>query len=798
LSRKRLVLVSAVSAVLVALVVFGIVLSRQRLRRHRVFRLAPAAKEPVRKVPGVPPVEEWTAQFERLPADDLAELLEQIAAKQPDLYSKWQLAYLHARTLLEKNELAAAQKKLAPFLANGHELRDLALFHQAELDDARDDDAAASRDRNALIFGYPSSIYREQSIDDETDYLASLKDPKPLVDFAAKLFASSDTARRRDFNARIVESLVGAGDLNAALPKGLGLLQGGTTDDASDRVSRALDRPEILKRMNAAQWAQMGYSFQNHRHFDRAVALLTMALNAGGGKRDDLQFAIGRSFFGNEKYAEAQQTYLRGASGTADLRMKSQFLWHAARSVQLLGDDATAERLMTASISVPVQSPSSIAALTQRIRTRMKQRRAADAAADLAQLRKLAPNDHAVVEGSLAYAIAMIGAGNNGAAIVTLNAVPPKLLNKWDRPEFAYWRARALEASDPRASFAAYLSVLRSEVPTHFAYFARQRLDAPSMQAKVAQEVAARDAQVAQLVASKNYLAAKQIATDRVLLSSRDPKAIQTLTAIYRQLPPYRAILDLQPAAFPRFPNVPADRASLLMAMGLFDEATDAAIRRYPLRPLGSALTQSLALNRGNASKQSIYAIEVLMKSVPNDFVPELLPRAVRELLYPRYFSTFIEEDSKKFGADPSLVLSIMREESRFNPRAKSEAAARGLLQFIITTAREIGRDVGLVDVAPEELYDPRVIIRLGAKYIGSLLKEFGGNRYRVAAAYNAGPKQTALWSRLSPADGDDFFLSSVNFDETKDYVRKVLNSYKRYAEIYGNAGVQGGLRAEP
>ncbi|HWS73391.1 MAG TPA: lytic transglycosylase domain-containing protein [Thermoanaerobaculia bacterium] len=798
MSRKRLVLVSAVSAVVVALLVFGIVLSRQRLRRHRVFRLAPAAKEPVRNVLGVPPVSEWTAQFERLPADELDELLEQIEAKQPELYAKWQLAYLHARTLLEKNELDAAAKKLAPYLANGNELRDLALFHQAELDEAREDDAAASRDRTALIFGYPTSIYREQTIDDETDFLAALKDPKPLVDFATKLFPSSDTARRRDLNARIVESLVRSGDGNGALAKGLGLLQGGTTDDASDRVSRALDRPDILKRMTAAQWAQMGFSFQNHRHFDRAVVLLTMALNGGGGKRDDLQFAIGRSWFGNEKYAEAQQTYLRGASGTADPRMKSQFLWHAARSAQLLGDDAAAERLMTASIAVPAQSPSSIAALTQRIRTRMKQRHAADAAADLAQLRKVAPSDHAIVEGSLAYAIAMIGAGNNGAAIATLNAVPPKLLNKWDRPELAYWRARALEAGDPRASFAAYLAVLRSEVPTHFAYFARQRLDAPSMQAKVAQEVGARDAQVAKLIASKNYLAAKQIATDRVLLSPRDAKAMQTLTAIYRQLPAYRTVLDLQPAAFPRFPNVPADRASLLMAMGRFDEATDTAIRRYPLRPLGSALTQSLALNRGNASKQSIYAIEVLMKSVPNDFVPELLPRAVRELLYPRYFSTYIDEDSKKFGADPSLVLSIMREESRFDPRAKSEAAARGLLQFIITTAREIGRDVGLVDIAPEELYDPRVVIRLGTKYIGSLLKEFGGNRYRVAAAYNAGPKQAALWSRLSPAEGDDFFLSSINFDETKDYVRKVLNSYKRYGEIYGGAGVQGGLRAEP
>ena len=143
-------------------------------------------------------------------------------------------------------------------------------------------------------------------------------------------------------------------------------------------------------------------------------------------------------------------------------------------------------------------------------------------------------------------------------------------------------------------------------------------------------------------------------------------------------------------------------------------------------------------------------------------------------------------------------VMAIMREESRFNPRAKSEAAARGLLQFIITTARDIGRDIGLVNVTDEDLYDPRVIIRLGAKYVSTLSKQFENDRYATVAAYNAGPHQVALWQRLSPGAGDDFFLSSINFDETKQYVRKVMNSYRRYAEIYGNAGPQGGVRVEP
>ena len=64
--------------------------------------------------------------------------------------------------------------------------------------------------------------------------------------------------------------------------------------------------------------------------------------------------------------------------------------------------------------------------------------------------------------------------------------------------------------------------------------------------------------------------------------------------------------------------------------------------------------------------------------------------------------------------------------------------------------------------------------------------------------SFIAGPKQTALWSRLAPAAGDDYFLSAINFDETKQYVRKVMNSYKRYVEIYGDGKPSGGIRPEP
>ncbi|MEA2336247.1 MAG: hypothetical protein QOE82_254, partial [Thermoanaerobaculia bacterium] len=617
--KKRIAVpLIGVAVVVLLAAVLAIVVVRQRAQRHRVFRAAPAETRP--KPPSTEPraPNEWSEQFRELEANgrwsDLDDLLERIEKTHAAEYTQWSLAYLHARALIENNEPADAAAKLAPFLAAGNPFRDLALYHQAEIDDARGDHAAASRDRQTLIFAAPSSLYRDEAIDEESEHLSRGANPKPLIDFATRLSPSASTSRRRDLTARIVESTLRAGDATGALARGIPLLQGNTLDDASDRVSRALDQPSLVGRMNGAQLVLMGESMQNHRHFDRAVALLSAALRAMPQRREELTFAIGRSYFGNEQFAQAQQTYLRGAASTAVPKWKSTFLWHAARAAQLQGDDRAAEGLMTQVIALPGRFDATGPAVTQRIRTRLKQRRFAEAAADLAFVRKNWPKDHTLVEASLAYAIGMLGAGNNGAAVVTLNSIPRNLLDKFEPYEIDYWRARALESSNLPAAFAAYLNVLRATQPTHFAYFARQRLDAPSMQPKLQQALAMRDAEVAKQITAGNWVVAKQVATDRILLSSvNHVEELKRLAAIYQHLPEYANILSLQPEAFPRFPLTNPDRTSLLMAMGLYDEAADTIPHRYPLRPLKSALTQSLALNRGNASKESIFAIEVLM-----------------------------------------------------------------------------------------------------------------------------------------------------------------------------------------
>jgi soluble lytic murein transglycosylase len=436
---------------------------------------------------------------------------------------------------------------------------------------------------------------------------------------------------------------------------------------------------------------------------------------------------------------------------------------------------------------------------------RVRSGRHAEAKADLAAVRKTFARSHAAVEAALAYATAMIEAGRHAEALAVLNAVPARLLEKADVPEVEYWKARALEATSPARAVASYLKVLQANTPTHFAYFARRRLAQDPLAGRLRAEAEGRAARASALAEKGDMEGARKVQTEAVLLSApgEAPARRERLREIYKSLPRYRAILEVPAPAYPRLPlfgatpEEPPKRLDLLLALGLYDDAAEDVIAAYPLQPLASGVTRAEALRRGKAGRGSIYAIETAL-TLPEGFLPELLPTLVRELLYPRYYYEDITEQAEKHGADPRLVLSIMREESRFNVRAQSPAAARGLLQFIIGTARDVGRSIGLVEVDAQDLYEPDVIIQLGARYIGDLQKQFGGNPYKAAAAYNAGPKQAALWERMAPGPGDDQFLTAVNFDETKNYVRKVLNSYERYREIYESGPPSGGIRPEP
>jgi hypothetical protein len=133
-----------------------------------------------------------------------------------------------------------------------------------------------------------------------------------------------------------------------------------------------------------------------------------------------------------------------------------------------------------------------------------------------------------------------------------------------------------------------------------------------------------------------------------------------------------------------------------------------------------------------------------------------------REPLEGRPFAELIETVSLKHGIDPALVHAVVEAESNYRPGAKSQVGARGLMQVMPAT----GRDLGVASAAM--LFDPQQNLEAGVKYLKWLLARFEGDLPNAIAAYNAGPAAVARYRGVPP------------FRETQDYVKKVLANFQQ------------------
>ena len=182
---------------------------------------------------------------------------------------------------------------------------------------------------------------------------------------------------------------------------------------------------------------------------------------------------------------------------------------------------------------------------------------------------------------------------------------------------------------------------------------------------------------------------------------------------------------------------------------------------------------------------------ERLFSTVPARLPSAWVSPALRRLLYPLPYRARLEE---RVGGDTNalyLLAAVMREESRFQPDAVSPAAARGLAQLVLPTARRLARDLGWAGIGAEDLHRPEVSIALGAAYLAELGQRFAGGGAANAvtpmtvAAYNAGEDQAALWRRYCQTAEPEEYLAKVGFRETRSYLVRVLESRAQYAALY-------------
>jgi len=137
-------------------------------------------------------------------------------------------------------------------------------------------------------------------------------------------------------------------------------------------------------------------------------------------------------------------------------------------------------------------------------------------------------------------------------------------------------------------------------------------------------------------------------------------------------------------------------------------------------------------------------------------------------------------------GVDPFLVAAIIREESQYDWKAVSRVGAIGLMQVMPATANAVAQQHRLPPVSREDLFDQEVNIRIGVRYVEQLLTQFSGNLVQTIAAYNAGPMVVRSWADTYDGRSEDEFVELIHYRETRQYVKRVLRSYKEYLRLDG------------
>lgn len=152
--------------------------------------------------------------------------------------------------------------------------------------------------------------------------------------------------------------------------------------------------------------------------------------------------------------------------------------------------------------------------------------------------------------------------------------------------------------------------------------------------------------------------------------------------------------------------------------------------------------------------------------------------------LYPLAFIEYVNKFSKQYNISKYLVLSIMREESYFHSSIESWANAFGLMQIIEPTAKDLAKSLKL-EYNKEFLFNPEYNIKLGSKYLSNSSKTFDGLLYKIIPSYNAGVGAVKNWEKMFKDVEFDEFIEEITYDETRLYVKRVLNTYFMYNLLY-------------
>lgn len=309
-------------------------------------------------------------------------------------------------------------------------------------------------------------------------------------------------------------------------------------------------------------------------------------------------------------------------------------------------------------------------------------------------------------------------------------AMRPHARSAADRDMFDYWHARALEKSgDPAGARAIYLRLAASTGSNYYPALASRRVAAtpPELPAALASD--------------------------------------------------------------PRFVGVPSSNSAIVR----FHLSRVVALRSAGIKELEAGELRALEGDTaGDPNLRAFVLAGLISAGAWHDAIAasarmekrgDLGPAEAERIRYPRAYWNLFSSAAQKHSLDPWLLLALARQESLFDPRARSVSDAQGLMQLLPATARRVATQSG-IQSSGLDLYDPAVNVLLGTSYLQNLFAMFSGDEFKAVAAYNGGEHAVQNWTSRFPGP-DDEWVENIGYRETRDYVKKVIGGRREYLLLY-------------
>ena len=615
-------------------------------------------------------------------------------------------------------------------------LGDYAVWHLAEAYRKSGQKAAAAATLQGLVERHPESLLLER---------ASRDLPRGWLE-------AGDLARAEEAAEQYLATFPrGSGQAEVWTRLGEVLLRSGRAERAEEILRRVwIELPGSLESQRARgllgtipgarpfspdEQYQRATALYHLGRYGQALAELAPFAAAGNPKERQARLLLGIGSFRLRQYAQTIQWLLPlREEATGD---HAEVLYWLARGYGRSGDSVRFSEHMTLLVDTAPHARRAEEGLQLLAQAAVDNGDAEQARSYLARLLKEYPrsvwaDDALWLQGWLAYK-----SREFGEAVAAWERLLAEEQGSPQRIPALYWRGRALEAvKKPREAVEAYRMILQSAPDQHYYWFrARGRL---------------------------THLGQKT---------------------------PYPAPVAGSGGAPPKGADtIRTKKGRALRALGLEDEAVDEYSEQVRTHPedrngLAEACRAFLDIERYD---KAVWLAGQILRPI---FVQENGRPPIRDFwhcLYPRGHWSLIAEQAAQHGLDPFLVTALVREESAFASRAVSSAGARGLMQLMPQTGEQVARQYHVAFPGAASLERPDVNIRLGTIHLADLIQENGGALSLALAGYNAGQQQVRRWRDRYGFTDEEMFTEDIPYAETRNYVKRVLGSYQRYATLYG------------